>query len=1140
MNILIVSQCNKRALLETRRIVDQFAERCGDRVWQTAITHEGLKTLRQLLRKTARRNTAVACHWVRGKNNTELLWLVGNAAKFNDQGRVPTNTTERLILRAHTENQWHTLEDIALLAAIAALFHDFGKANVLFQKKLRAKVYQLTSEPYRHEWVSLRLFEAFVLRLTTKVSGTLLDQHWLEALANITTHDEADLLDHLKKDDGGKTPQPSPFKRLPPLAQAVGWLILTHHRLPKAPTNGDSRSVDYMDSYLTKALRPNWISPQLMARLWKEDEFEKVWQFSKGTPLQSHAWCARARKVAERALKRSSFYQSSSWMNDVFTLHMARMSLMLSDHHFSSLASEKKYWSTLYRDKQYKVFANTQPNRTLNQRLDEHLVGVYRTSLQWVRFLPLLRQSLPSITRHSSLKKRVTDKRFLWQNKAYDLARNLREQVATQGFFGLNMASTGKGKTFANAKIMYGLADEKLGCRFSVALGLRTLTLQTGDAYRDFLSLDDDDLAVLIGSQAVLQLHNLAEESKQKIEDKDAKSKPSENNTIEKCPGSESANEWFDESTYVKYEGAVGDGILGQWLGRQGKVNQLVSAPVLVSTIDHLMPATESYKGGRHIAPMLRLLTSDVVFDEPDDFSAEDLPALSRLVYWAGLLGAKIVLSSATLPPSIVEALFLAYQSGRMAFNRARGEVAQQNASSITCAWFDEFSSEAMTVKNKDDFCQSHQTFIQKRAEFLEKAPAQRLAEIVSVSDLVQMPNHNALSSEGDSGVFERVANRIYRSILALHQRHFVVHPTQKTKLSIGLVRMANINPLVAVAKRLIGLSPPKGTQLHYCVYHSQLLLLHRSKLEQQLDTVLNRKKDDAVWSHPCIQEAIDRHPEDEHIFVVLGSPVTEVGRDHSYDWAVVEPSSMRSIIQLAGRVLRHSVHIPNSPNIHLFNENVKALRLENTSNSSSLRGSFVFSRPGFESSYYQLSSKQLTSALNEDQYRVINSVPRLCERETLYPTENLVDLEHAYLKVMLLENAERPLYAARWWQHPAHWTYELQRQTPFRHSTPDVQYAYVIDDELSDPVMHYWHSNGELKSCSYQFVHEANTVQCANGVSFWGAVDYLEALYRLYDNSESDLKALSVRFGSVTLPELSDEAKWAFCSVMGFYKPLE
>ena len=73
MNVLLVSQCDKRALTETRRILDQFAERRGDRTWQTPITQDGLNTLRRLLRKTARKNTAVACHWIRhqGSANRE-------------------------------------------------------------------------------------------------------------------------------------------------------------------------------------------------------------------------------------------------------------------------------------------------------------------------------------------------------------------------------------------------------------------------------------------------------------------------------------------------------------------------------------------------------------------------------------------------------------------------------------------------------------------------------------------------------------------------------------------------------------------------------------------------------------------------------------------------------------------------------------------------------------------------------------------------------------------------------------------------------------------------------------------------------------------------------------------------------------
>ena len=65
------------------------------------------------------------------------------------------------------------------------------------------------------------------------------------------------------------------------------------------------------------------------------------------------------------------------------------------------------------------------------------------------------------------------------------------------------MASTGLGKTLANARIMYALADEKTGCRLNIALGLRTLTLQTAEALAEMLDLENEDYAVLIGSQAV-------------------------------------------------------------------------------------------------------------------------------------------------------------------------------------------------------------------------------------------------------------------------------------------------------------------------------------------------------------------------------------------------------------------------------------------------------------------------------------------------------------------------------------------------------------------------------------------------------------------------------------------------------------
>lgn len=134
MNVLIISRCTKNARVESCRIIEQFAERTGDAAWQTVITLEGVNTLRRLLRKTARRNTAVACHWLKKNGQMELMWIVGNIRHFNAQGRVPTNRTTQTSLVNKEENRWQCAESIALLAAIAGLFHDFENPDAAFSK----------------------------------------------------------------------------------------------------------------------------------------------------------------------------------------------------------------------------------------------------------------------------------------------------------------------------------------------------------------------------------------------------------------------------------------------------------------------------------------------------------------------------------------------------------------------------------------------------------------------------------------------------------------------------------------------------------------------------------------------------------------------------------------------------------------------------------------------------------------------------------------------------------------------------------------------------------------------------------------------------------------------------------------------
>ena len=1088
MNILLISQCNKKALVGTRRVLDQFAERKGERTWQTAITLQGLQTLRKMLKKSARRNTAVACHRIGGKNHSELLWVVGNANKFNTEGTIPTNFTSRDVLKTDDENQWHTAEDIALLAALAALFHDFGKANALFQKKL--KEHRNLSEPYRHEWVSLRMFQSFVRED--------MDEQWLSRLTKVSSEDDAPLLQYLETiQDHPDTFRAQPFTAMPRLAQAVGWLILTHHKLP--------RSVDpvvnlkWISNFLHQSLLPNWNSPQiatykghdLTAAMRKE--LHQVWHFPAGTPFRSDTWCSKAQRIARRLLGRQSIFVRD-WLDDSFSIHVSRMALMLADHHYSSCPS-----TPAYGDARYTAYANTdRKTRQLKQQLDEHLVGVYKHSLWLVRTLPGLRNTLPAIGRHSAFKRRTRDGRFLWQNKAYDLAYSLKDQAQAGGFFGVNMASTGCGKTFANARIMYALANEKRGCRFSVALGLRTLTLQTGDAFRQILNLDEDDMAVLIGSAAVRKLH----EEKKKDEDN--------------FSGSESADPLVDTDYHVRYEGALADNALKHWLEASPKLNRMVSAPILVSTIDHLMPVTEGTRGGRQIAPMLRLLTSDLVLDEPDEFGLTDLPALTRLVYWAGMLGSKVVLSSASLAPALVEGLFKSYSAGRNAYNNSCGDPHYQPP--VCCAWFDETQAEHAAIANAEDFLEQHQRFTSKRATRLEDSPPKRKAELVPLSGQAQSPD-DAIAVLGKA---------IAEGMQQLHHRHYQENPENKKKISLGLVRMANINPLIAVAKRLLQLSPPTDTTIHYCIYHSRFPLIMRSEIERTLDAILNRKEDRDIWQSPVIQKALKSADTTNHIFVVCASPVAEVGRDHDYDWAIAEPSSMRSIVQLSGRVLRHRDTLPGKPNVLLLEKNYRGMTGKRP----------AFCRPGFENGKRPLEARRLSNNLLPEQYRVIDARPCLVPRTPILPAQNLADMEHKEIS-LTFDDPEDPRtpHALQWLKPHATLTGELQQRTPFRRSLKEDDYFLQLEEDAEEFTVIKWHENGEPKPCN-EIEHVP--LEAKDGNTIWGHVNYVDAMNRRAQQEDIGMEELSRIYGVFSLPQDRQTGRrWCYTPELGFYRPL-
>lgn len=109
------------------------------------------------------------------------------------------------------------------------------------------------------------------------------------------------------------------------------------------------------------------------------------------------------------------------------------------------------------------------------------------------------------------------------------------------------------------------------------------------------------------------------------------------------------------------------------------------------------------------------------------------------------------------------------------------------------------------------------------------------------------------------------VAACLHSAIIQQHQHHCQQHASGKT-VSIGLIRMANIDPLVAVAQCLMQLAPPAGYRIHYCVYHSQHPLAMRSHIERRLDATLTRHQPETLWEVEEIKRAVACDDESNHL----------------------------------------------------------------------------------------------------------------------------------------------------------------------------------------------------------------------------------------------------------------------------------
>jgi CRISPR-associated endonuclease/helicase Cas3 len=448
-----------------------------------------------MLRQTASKSTAVSCHWIRSRARSQFLWVVGNKSKFNREGVVPVNSTRTNLLNSEIENDWKYLPLIKSLTAISALFHDWGKASKLFQEKLNPNSKnKFKGDPIRHEWISVLLLNTFIQNRD--------DKTWLNELAKGHIEEPK-----LKK--GLEETQQVSLEKLPNAAKLVAWLIVSHHRLPNfsnsiKKTRNEWNGVESPNiETVLKRITQEWGYENKQDEQEYQKRVKNCFEFPNGFLSQSNEWLKQVKRWSHSLLQCLPLIESA--MHDGsyrLVLHHARLCLMLGDHFYSS-QDAAKHWKDSTG-----LFANTDRDTgEFKQKLDEHLVGVARNALNTVHLLPAFEQEPPVATDIQVLRQ-ASPSDFQWQDKAVTKITQWKKQQdkKTVGFFAVNMASTGCGKTFANAKVMRALSVDGKSLRYILALGLRTLTLQTGDEYRDRIGLTKAQLAVLIGSRAVAEL----------------------------------------------------------------------------------------------------------------------------------------------------------------------------------------------------------------------------------------------------------------------------------------------------------------------------------------------------------------------------------------------------------------------------------------------------------------------------------------------------------------------------------------------------------------------------------------------------------------------------------------------------------
>ena len=854
-----------------RAVLDAYATRIADAVWATPITLEAIEELKRALKNGISRHTSVACY--RNKaGGMRLHWVIGNRSHYDERGMFAPETRKR------KKDFSMPYRHAALVAGVSGWCHDLGKANGQFQHKIgnSEDKAEHPSDGIRHEWISAWIFDRFA-NSTASLPETMAS--WSAAsMSNVR-----------------KTRWMPVNEKIASARDAISLIVSTHHHAFGFGSDKNLVKIRGLDQIARNDIHVQETRPDQDRRL-------AVIHVTK----DDARWVAHGEAIRKDLARLEGIHENDPDYWHGITL-MARAAMILADHEVSSLdktSDTEKLPSGIY--------ANTckkNGKRVLNQELLWHLCHVGEAAKRNIAMFA--NDDLPSLPDATvgRIMERSPGTRFEWQDIACDAMPKGPALV-------FNVASTGAGKTRANVKLICALRKGK-NVRISSAFNLRSLTLQTFDAYSADLGLEKGaECACLIGDPVIREIHqSLRDDETAEIKDE------------EFCSG-ETAVEirGLDRLAIPDWLNREADRVSAKDGHRCVTLKKLLAAPILVSTVDFLDAAGDLGKlNADHAHALLRMAHSDLILDEIDSYDAESTVAVLRLVHIAGIFGRNVVLSSATLSTTLAEYAKRAYQAGIRCHRAMFGQAVEPNIAIVSDLAAPVILSED---GDRDGVC----GFDARYQEYLSKM-ACNLTTRTKIFRVVET---------GDS--VDGFHAAIRESVGSLHEAHgwdIDVDGT-RVKVSVGLVRMSNIEPALGVAQRLVKAIP----NAHVVTYHAREPLLRRTYKEHHFDKILRRGLGNSSLEEEMRQHLrkFDKRSANA-IFVVVATPVEEVGRDHDFDWAIIEPSSMHSIIQTAGRVNRHRLCDVGSANIAIMNRCYREFR--KTSDDGR-----VFFNPGNEISY--------------------------------------------------------------------------------------------------------------------------------------------------------------------------------------------